>query len=143
MSIEERIRACQTAVEALIAAKGSGSDAALAEVLAQWSAHQRGTPVYVADSSDFHNQYGDDRRGAYDMEDRMNELAAMERDRAIDTVMAALPSADATAGVGARVLQALDALGAQRLGPYDQRAVRGALWQLEKLLESSTVDARA
>ncbi|MCB9609697.1 MAG: hypothetical protein H6716_24100 [Polyangiaceae bacterium] len=143
MSIEERIRACQTAVEALATAKGSQSDAALAEILAKWSAHERGTPVYVADSSDFYNQYGDDRRGAYDMEDRMNELAAMERDRAIDTVMAALPSADAPAGAGARVLQALDALGAQRLGPYDQRAVRGALWQLEQLLQSSATHAGA
>ncbi|MBK7156559.1 MAG: hypothetical protein IPH72_33140 [Sandaracinaceae bacterium] len=96
--------------------------------------------MYVADASDFHGQFGDDRHGAYDMEDRMNEFAARERDQVIDDLLAALAKPEPP-GAAARVMVALDALGARRLGPYDQRAVAGALWQLGKLLESASASA--
>ena len=38
-------------------------------------------------SDEFESQFGDDRHGAYDMEDRMNAIAAAERDRAPDRQM--------------------------------------------------------
>lgn len=112
----------------------SASNDALDGVLAEWADREVGRAVFVADSHEFESQFGDDRHGAYDMEDRMNAIAAAERDRAIRELLARVRSSSQGEPVSIRLAAALEQLAGERLGHYSERALNRSLWTLREAL---------
>ena len=69
----------------------------------------------------------------------MNECAAHERDAMLGRVRSALSAAPSTDLPTIRLAAALATVRAVRLGPYDERAVAGALWELGRALARAAV----